>query len=91
MTYELTENETKAALTLVGCCLERSSDLKYDPFTWVAPEDLIAAGWSRHEAAGTWNALLQKTVVQKYDSDFVLADWAWRYLDTVWDEKGGAA
>lgn len=96
MTHELTENETKAALVLVGCCLEnmggdRPSDLEYDPYTWVYPEDLINAGWSRHEAAGTWNALIQKAVVQKYDSDFVLADPAWRYLDTVWDEKGGAA
>ena len=89
---KLTANETKAALALVTNCLgiigrERPADLEYDRHTWAYPEVLLKAGWSRHEAAGTWSALVEKSVVQRYDDDYVLADWAWRYLDTIWETE----
>tara|TARA_R100000315_G_C5165536_1_gene95438 strand:+ start:158 stop:487 length:330 start_codon:yes stop_codon:yes gene_type:complete len=96
-TKNLTANETKAALALVTDCLKsisgkRPADLEFDRFTWVAPEVLLEAGWSRHEAAGTWSALLEKDVVFKFSDEpdtwnFVLADWAWRWLDTIWETE----
>jgi DNA-binding Xre family transcriptional regulator len=100
--YQLTENELRAAFVLVGWCLKnmggkRPADLDDDPFTWAYPDTLIEAGWSKEAAAGTWGALLDKGVVAFYDrnaggwDEFCVCDPFWQWLDTVWDEKGGAA
>ena len=94
-TFTLTTNETDAALALVAYCLRqmggnRPMDLENDPLTWVYPDVLIDAGWSRHEAAGTWSALLDKGVIYSHGvnegiEEWVLADPAWRWLDGVWE------
>jgi len=97
MTFNLTKNETAAAMALVKECLSgmggtRPIDLDDDPFTWVWPDVLTAAGWTRHEAAGTWSALLEKGVIYADDPpDFVLADNAYRWLDTIWGENDETA
>lgn len=67
-TFNLTENETRALVTIYKSCLRNMggknfSDLKADPLTWCDAGDLISAGWSRHEAAGTYGALLEKSVI----------------------------
>jgi len=67
-TFNLTENETRALEVLYKSCLDNMSgncieDLKNDPFTWCDASDLIDAGWSKHEAAGTYGALIEKSVV----------------------------
>ena len=96
-TFQLTENELKAAMVLVKSCLsgmggKRPADLEHDEYTWVDANDLIKAGWSKHEAAGTWGALLEKGIVEVYSrTEWVLATDAWRWLDTVWDEFHKAA
>jgi hypothetical protein len=90
-TFDLTANEMTAALILVRSCLKgmggkRPGDLADDPFTWVAADDLVAAGFSRFEAAGTFSALAAKDVISEYDrNEWVLNDAAWLWLDTVWD------
>ena len=89
--FNLTANETRAALILVKSCLSgmggsRPSDLDSDPYTWVAPEDLIAAGYSRHEAAGTWGALVDKGMIYEADrNEYALTDDGYRFLDTIWE------
>ncbi len=91
MDTNLTPNEMRAAITLVKSCLngmggDRPADLEHDTYTWIAPEDLHAAGYSKHEAAGTWGALMEKGFIDQADEDeFSLADDAWRWLDTQWD------
>lgn len=94
--FNLTTNETDAALALVADCLSqmggnRPMDLENDPFTWTYPDVLIDAGWNRHEAAGTWSALLNKSVVCSHGvnegiEEWTLTDQAWRWLDTIWDK-----
>lgn len=90
-TFNLTENELKAAMVLVKSCLynmggKRPIDLDDDPFTWVGIDDLMDAGWTRHEAAGTFSSLADKGIIQicKIDGDF-LTDEAYRWLDTKWE------
>ncbi len=89
--FDLTDNETRAALILVKSCLRgmggnRPIDLDSDPYTWVAPEDLIAAGYSRHEAAGTWGALEHKGMIYEYDrNEYAMTDAGYRFLDTIWE------
>jgi hypothetical protein len=91
MNTDLTANETRAALILVKSCLRgmggsRPIDLDSDPYTWVSADDLIAGGYSRHEAAGTWGALMDKGFIFEYDdNEYVMADDAYRFLDTIWD------
>jgi len=96
-TFVLTANELNAAMILVKSCLygmggKRPSDLEHDEYTWVNPKDLIDAGFSKHEAAGTWSALMDKGVVQFWDEteergkEYILATEAWKYLDTIWGE-----
>jgi len=54
----------------------------------VWPDVLLDNGWTRHEAAGTWNALLDKGVIYQHDEkDYVLSDDAYRWLDTIWREQ----
>lgn len=88
--YELTDNEMKAYTALVKSCLwgmggKRPSDFEDDQYTWIAAEDLIDAGWSRHEAAGTLGALEAKGLVYLDGRDSTLND-QWREFDKVWDE-----
>jgi NurA-like 5'-3' nuclease len=91
--FNLTENETRAALILVKSCLDgmggtRPLDLDDDPYTWVAPDDLISKGYSKNEAAGTWGALLEKGVIEEVDTnEWALSDAAYRWLDTIWDAQ----
>ena len=93
MAFNLTTNEEQAALVLVQSCLDgmggqRPIDLDDDPFTWVWHDVLLDNGWTRHEAAGTWNALLDKGVIYQHDEkDYVLSDDAYRWLDTIWREQ----
>ena len=93
MAFNLTTTEEQAALVLVQSCLDgmggqRPIDLDDDPFTWVWPDVLLDNGWTRHEAAGTWNALLDKGVIYQHDEkDYVLSDDAYRWLDTIWREQ----
>ena len=102
-TFDLTPNELKAALVLVKECLDgmggkRPGDLEHDEYTWIAPEDLIKAGWGNEAAAGTWGALEAKGIIQEYaaaqkarpgrkakPAEYILTTAAWRWLDTVWD------
>ena len=90
-TFNLTANETRAALVLVKSCLRgmggsRPLDLDDDPYTWVDPQDLINAGYSRHEAAGTWGALIDKGMIYEYDRDeYAMTDAGYRFLDTIWE------
>lgn len=100
-TFELTVNELRAALVIVGNCLDgmggrRPMDLLADPFTWCEAGDLIDAGWTRHEAAGTFGSLLEKGVVRsegksrkegKMVEEFTLTEAAFRWLDTKWDDR----
>lgn len=95
-TFDLTENELRAAMVLVADCLDsmggnRPSDLEYDEFTWQWARTLIDAGWSRFEAAGTYGSLAEKGFIQLNASDNpggandVVATQGWKWLDTVWD------
>jgi len=87
--YNLTTNETNAALTLVKSCLsnmggKRPIDLDSDPYTWISIDDLTSAGWSRHEAAGTFSALAAKGVIDIDSEGDTLNTEAYRWLDTIW-------
>ena len=90
-TFDLTANETRAALILVDTCLEgmggsRPSDLDDDPYTWVAPADLIENGYSKAEAAGTWGALLEKKMIEEVDTnEWCVTEAGYRFIDTIWD------
>jgi len=64
----LTANETNAIMTLVDSCLANMggsvpSNLAEDTFTWCDVADLQRAGWSKHEAAGTYGALVTKLLI----------------------------
>lgn len=92
-TFNLTENETRAALVLVKSCLDgmggkRPSDLEYDEYTWVSAKELMEAGWNKNEAAGTFGALMEKGMVVEHDrNEWALTTEGWRFLDTIWDNK----
>lgn len=92
-TFNLTQNELAAALVLVKSCLDgmggkRPADLQHDEYTWVSANDLMAAGWNKNEATGTFGALMEKGLVYESDrNEWVLATAAWQYLDTVWDAQ----
>ena len=79
----LTHNQTAAVTALIKSCLrnmggETLADLQADPFVWVDAADLIAAGWSRKEAEGTFGSLVSAGIVYHYEDDlFALTeDWA---------------
>jgi len=85
MKYEFTQNEKLAALHLVDECLTgmgggRPMDLEYDQFIWTDVSVLIGAGWSKHEAAGTYGALEAKKAV--YIEKDCRDDEAWE--DTIY-------
>lgn len=82
---------------------KRPADLDDDRFTWTYPYVLVEAGWTKESAAGTWRTLITKGVVEWEDwneggmddeagwDEFCVCDPFWQWLDTVWDEKGGAS
>lgn len=92
MTFDLTPNELRAALILVKACLKnmggkRPADLDTDPLTWVTPSDLMEAGYSAKEAAGTFGSLMDKAFIdQESRASWTLRTKAWRWLDAVWDQ-----
>ncbi|UPT53354.1 hypothetical protein [Synechococcus phage Ssp-JY38] len=89
--FVLTDNEFHAAMILVNECLngmggQRPSDLEHDEYTWVDIDVLVAHGWSKEEAAGTFSALDAKGVVYEADTDqMAMSTLAWKWLDTKWD------
>jgi len=94
-TFDLTANETTASMILVKSCLynmggKRPSDLDHDPLTWVEAKDLIRAGYSKPEAAGTWGALDAKGMIFEHNpKDWAMTEDGYRYLDTIWDSHNG--
>lgn len=91
-TFNLTANELAAARVLVQECLngmggKRPSDLDNDPYTWCYADTLIAAGWSKEAAAGTYGSLAEKGFIDlDKDGDAVTTD-AYQYMDTIWDAQ----
>ena len=88
MTYNFTNNEKLAALHLVDECLScmcgtRPMDLEDDQFTWTDVEVLQSAGWTKHEAAGTYGALSAKKAVW-IEKDRDLDEDRWE--DTIYNE-----
>ena len=65
--FDFTENEKLAALQLVSYVLteERPIDMlcESEPLLWVDASILTDAGWSKHEAAGTWGSLDKKGAI----------------------------
>lgn len=90
---ELTANEIRAALILVGECLsgmggDRPADLGGDEYTWINAKMLMAHGYTAASANATIGALMAKGFVEEYDkNELVLSTPAWQFLDTVWDNK----
>lgn len=90
---DLTDNEMAAALLLVRECLagmggSRPADLEHDEYTWIDIDVLVANGWTRESAAGTFSSLDAKGVISEYEpGQMVLATRAWKFLDTVWDDR----
>lgn len=89
--HDLTDNEFKAAVALLKSCLwnmggERPADLLVDECIWIEASDLVDAGWSKHEAAGTYGALADKIIVC-LDEDGDTLSWSfWTWCDTIWTE-----
>lgn len=96
--FDLTELETKAAVTLVQCCLDgmggkRPSDLEDDEYTWADPVDLVSQmGISRHQSAGLFSSLSNKGFICDYGEDdssqkynWYVTTAGWRWVDTIWD------
>lgn len=89
----LTANELAAALVLVKSCLsgmggKRPSDLDNDPYTWVDAKDLMKAGWSAPEAAGTFGSLIEKGFIDAISStEWAMRTEAYQFLDTIWDAQ----
>lgn len=100
--FDLTREETKVALLLVRGCLQamggkRPADLENDEFTWVMPQDLVKAGYTRFQAAGFFSSLSQKGIIAGEFGTKIgdvcetyLTTEAWRFLDTVWENKQAA-
>ena len=87
--FTLTANEYAAARALVASCLEnmggnRPSDLDNDPFTWIDAGDLIKAGWTRHEAAGTIGALIEKGFVYDTGEGLAVSTKGYQWIDSQW-------
>ena len=81
----LTSNEICATRALYQSCLanmggKNLESLRDDPFTWVAVKDLIKAGWTEAEARGTFSALIDKGIVERYGAETCLN------IDTEMDE-----
>lgn len=97
--FNLTNAEAKVALILVNECLagmggDRPADLEHDEYTWADPKDLIACGYTKHQAAGFFSSLKEKGFLECWDDTnvfgkatkvWVVATKGWQWMDTVWD------
>jgi len=71
---KLTDNEKRAMQRLYKTCLANMggkslADLLDDFYAWVDIRDLMAGGWTRHEAAGTFSALDEKGLIYNAEDD----------------------
>ena len=78
----LTHNQSAAMHWLIkSCCSNMGgknlADLQCDPFTWVDVDDLIAAGWDRKQAEGTFGSLIASGHIWNFgdDSYSLTEDW----------------
>lgn len=88
--FDLTANELKAAVVLVQECLNgmggsRPSDLDNDPYTWCDAKDLIAAGWTKEAAAGTYGSLAEKGFIRLDREGDCVSTAGYQFIDTLWD------
>ena len=79
-----TKNQAYAMTTLIKSCLsnmggETLSHLQGDSFMWVDAQDLVDAGWGKHEAQGTFASLVSEGLVYQFDKN----EWA---LNEDWVE-----
>jgi hypothetical protein len=87
----LTENESRALYVMTkealsGCGGHRPEDFYHDEYTWVSAQELRDAGWSRHEAAGTYGSLMEKGLIYPEDKQTgVLATKTWKAMIPMWD------
>ena len=90
---ELTDNETRAMQRLYKSSLSHMggkslADLLDNFYAWIDISDLMAAGWTRHEAAGTFAALDEKGLIyyvyaeDDEDSCWCLTETGARLADT---------
>ena len=83
--FNFTENEARAVKALYATCLNNMGgktfkDLENDPFTWVGADDLVSAGWTKHEAAGTFSALADKLAIDEAEP----REWALNMKAAKW-------
>ena len=62
MKKALTEKETKAIKTI-----QEENDIMDDGACFADPSDLIRRGYSKHEAAGMWSALMEIGLIALYE------------------------
>jgi hypothetical protein len=72
MTTTYTNNEVKALKAIYAECLAGMGggcweDLENDPYTWAYLDTLTKQGWTKHEAAGTFAALMVKGAITEMD------------------------
>lgn len=84
MTDTFTQNEIAAlkaifADCLSGMCGSTWEDLEGDPYTWTDPSVLVAKGWSKREAGGTFAALIVKRAIDEVERN----EWALNLTDEV--------
>lgn len=79
-TETLTANENAAIVVLIKSCLDGMggkvrSDLDGDPFTWVDVPMLMAHGWTKNSAQGTFASLVDRGIIGEMDKN----EWAIAY------------
>jgi hypothetical protein len=72
-----TANEIAALKVIFADCLDGMGgssweDLENDPYTWCDAKTLVANGWSKPEAAGTFSALAAKGAIDEVEKN----EWA---------------
>lgn len=72
-----TDNEIRALGIIFNECLAGMggntwADLESDPYTWAYPETLVANGWTKREAGGTFASLIEKRAIDQMDKN----EWA---------------
>jgi hypothetical protein len=77
MSNEFTTNEIAALKVIFADCLsgmggKNWDDLESDPFTWTDPSVLVAKGWSKNEAGGTFASLIVKRALDEVERN----EWA---------------
>ena len=98
MEYDFTENEKLAALHIVAecmwaSCVDRPVDCIDEGSSLTNVLVLMDAGWSKHEAAGTYGALVKKNVIcmdkestNDCWADYVFSEDVFRWAEKHWDE-----